>query len=55
MRDPMDHQIVESAPRFFDGQRYHLVDWVVAANHVHVLVSPLGGHELSGILHSWKS
>jgi REP element-mobilizing transposase RayT len=24
-------------------------------NHVHALVTPLPGHELSDILHSWKS
>jgi hypothetical protein len=28
---------------------------VVAANHVHVLVTPHGENELSAILHSWKS
>ncbi len=30
-------------------------EFVVASNHVHVLVSPLGRHQLSEILHSWKS
>jgi hypothetical protein len=54
-RDPDNPTIVESALRFFDGQRYLLLDFVVAANHVHALVTPLAGHELSEILHSWKS
>jgi len=46
---------VETALRQFDGQRYSLDVFTVAPNHVHVLVSPLSGYELSDILHSWKS
>lgn len=52
---PAAADIVESALRFFDGQRYELGPYVVMPNHVHVLVVPAGGHELSRILHSWKS
>ena len=47
--------IVENALRHFDGTRYALGEFVVASNHVHVLVMPLPGYELSDILHSWKS
>jgi REP element-mobilizing transposase RayT len=47
--------IVEGALRHFDGQRYELGRFVVAPNHVHVLVRPLNGHKLSGILQAWKS
>ncbi len=47
--------IIENALLCFDGQRYQLGTYVVMPNHVHVLVSPLPGHELSAILHSWKS
>ena len=46
---------VETALRQFDGQRYSLDIFTVAPNHVHVLVSPFSGYELSDILHSWKS
>jgi REP element-mobilizing transposase RayT len=46
---------VETALHQFDGQRYSPDLFTVAPNHVHVLVSPLGGYELSDILHSWKS
>ena len=46
---------VEQALRHFDGSRYRLADQVVAANHVHVVLTPLAGHRLSEILHSWKS
>ena len=46
---------VENALKHFDGDRYRLDEFVVAANHVHVLVSPLGEHQLSETVHSWKS
>ncbi len=39
----------------FDGERYELDEWVVMPNHVHVLVKPFSGCELSSILHTWKS
>ena len=29
--------------------------WCVMPNHVHVVLKPMPGHELSDILHSWKS
>jgi REP element-mobilizing transposase RayT len=48
-------EIVENALRFFDGDRYRLGPFVVMPNHVHGLVMPLPGHDLSKILHSWKS
>ncbi len=47
--------IVSNAITHFEGDRYTLDEFVVAANHVHVLVAPLGEHTLSDILHSWKS
>ena len=43
------------ALKHFDGERYHLHAWCVMPNHVHVLVTPLGRHTLSSIVHSWKS
>jgi type I restriction enzyme R subunit len=52
---PEVKQLVENALRHFDGERYRVDEFVVASNHVHVLVSPLGEHQLSEILHSWKS
>ena len=48
-------QIVNNAITHFEGDRYILDEFVVAANHVHVLVAPQGEHNLSDILHSWKS
>ncbi|MBW7840888.1 MAG: transposase, partial [Chitinophagaceae bacterium] len=52
---PEIKRMMEEAIRHFDGQRYKLDEFVVAANHVHVLVEPLGENQLSEILHSWKS
>jgi REP element-mobilizing transposase RayT len=52
---PECRAIVENALRHFDGQRYMPGEHIVAANHVHVLVTPLPGHALAEILHSWKS
>ena len=47
--------IVEEALSHFNNQRYHLDKYVIMPNHVHVIVIPIKGWELSGILHSWKS
>ena len=47
--------LVAGAIAFFEGQRYELHAWVVMPNHAHVIVWPMPGHTLSGILHSWKS
>jgi predicted dehydrogenase/threonine dehydrogenase-like Zn-dependent dehydrogenase/REP element-mobilizing transposase RayT len=48
-------QLVRDAMHHFDGERYVLDEYVIMPNHVHVLLKPLPGHDLSGIMHSWKS
>lgn len=48
-------RIMIDALHFFEGQRYRLGSFAIAGNHVHVLVAPLTGIDLSDILHSWKS
>ena len=55
LKDPQLAKIVADALTYFDGDRYHLGEWVVMPNHVHVIVTPLGNHKLSEITHSWKS
>ncbi len=55
LRDVTVQTIVENAMRFFDTKRYRLGEFVVMPNHVHALVMPMGGRDLSCILHSWKS
>jgi len=55
LRDPDIGGIMESALRYFDGQRYFLDEFTVMPNHVHVLFMPIGDYHLDSILHSWKS
>ncbi|MCU0797175.1 MAG: (E)-4-hydroxy-3-methylbut-2-enyl-diphosphate synthase [Akkermansiaceae bacterium] len=52
-----DHvaQIVASALKHFDGERYDLLAWCVMPNHVHVVLKVFPGVELANVLHSWKS
>jgi valyl-tRNA synthetase len=55
LRDERAAKIVADALTHFEGARYTLGAWVVMPNHVHALVTPLEGHDLGSILHSWKS
>jgi valyl-tRNA synthetase len=47
--------IIQDALRHFHGDHYELIAWAIMPNHVHVVVRPLGEHQLADILHSWKS
>ena len=47
--------LIQETLQHFDGQRYDLIAWCIMPNHVHVIVRPFEGHDLPGILHSWKS
>ena len=55
LKNPAHQKLVQEALKHFNGTRYNLDEYFVAANHVHVLVTPCDGYELSEILHSWKS
>jgi menaquinone-specific isochorismate synthase len=55
LRAPEAATLVEAGLKHFDGARYTLIAWCVMPNHVHVVVQPTEGQELSAILHSWKS
>ena len=46
--------MVASALRFFDSERYRLDAWVVMPNHVHVIFWPFPNHTVSEIVQSWK-
>jgi REP element-mobilizing transposase RayT len=46
--------VVARSLRHFDARRYHLGDFVVMPNHVHVLVCLLGDTELESLCYSWK-
>ena len=52
---PQIAELTANALKNFDGIRYDLIAWVVMPNHVHVVLKPYEGFELSAILHSWKS
>ncbi len=53
-KSPEVSKIVEQTLLHFDGERYRLGDYVIMPNHVHLIVEPINGHQLSEILHSWK-
>ncbi len=46
--------IVVDSLHHFDGERYHLGDFVVMPNHVHLLVGLLGKTEVEKQCYSWK-
>jgi putative transposase len=54
LRPPELSQIVADAFHFFDGQRYHLGDFVIMPNHVHLIVCLLGDTEIEAQCTSWK-
>jgi len=55
LRQPAVADLVESAIRHFDGQRYQLGAYVIMPNHVHLILTPLGDYNLPDILHTWQS
>jgi alanyl-tRNA synthetase/REP element-mobilizing transposase RayT len=55
MKDERVARIVQDALQHFHADHYELIAWAIMPNHVHVVVRPLGTHELPEILHSWKS
>ena len=54
LRRPELARIVADAFRHFDGERYHLSDFVVMPNHTHVLFGLIGDFDLAGVCYSWK-
>ena len=55
LKDERIAQTVQDALKHFHGEHYELIGWAIMPNHVHVVVRPLGTHQLPEILHSWKS
>jgi len=55
LRNPTVADLVATALRHFEGERYLLPAWVVMPNHVHVIVWPMPDETLSEILKSWKT
>jgi REP element-mobilizing transposase RayT len=52
---PDERDLVVSALRYFEGERYRLHAFVVMNDHVHTLVTPAKGHSLERMVRSWKS
>ena len=55
LRAPAARDVMLDTLLKFDNDRYRLGTFAIAGNHVHVLVVPFPGHDLSAITHSWKS
>ena len=55
LRDPSAAKLVEDSLKFHHDKKYRLVAWVIMPNHVHFLVIPYEGVEISTIAHSIKS
>jgi REP element-mobilizing transposase RayT len=55
LRDARVAKTVQKSLLFFDGERYRLTAWVIMPNHVHLLLTPCAGQQLSNILQSLKS
>ena len=55
LRDPRIAEIVQQALHHSDGKRYHLLEWCVMPNHVHVLLASAPGHSLSDAIRTWKT
>jgi REP element-mobilizing transposase RayT len=48
-------EMIASALRYFDDERYKLGAFVVMPNHVHAIIQPIRPHTRSQVVHSWKS
>jgi REP element-mobilizing transposase RayT len=53
LQDPRIALLTQNALLHFDAQRYHLLEWCIMPNHVHVLFET-DDMPLSEIVHSWK-
>jgi REP element-mobilizing transposase RayT len=54
LKRPEAGNIVATALKHFNGQRYHLSDFVIMPNHVHILLGLIGNHSLAEVCYSWK-
>ncbi len=55
LRETKIAEIVTNALKHFDSERYDLIAWVIMPNHVHAVLKPYEGFEVSDLMHSWKS
>jgi REP element-mobilizing transposase RayT len=55
LKDGRIKKLVEDSLLFFNETRYHLYEWNVMPNHVHVLCRIFPEWNLGKTIHSWKS
>lgn len=55
LKQKAPREIVVECLEHFDGKRYGLRSFAVAGNHVHVLVAPVKGIDLTTVIQTWKS
>ena len=55
LAQPRPARIVADSLLHFDRQRYHLADFIIMPNHVHVLACLLGTVEIERQCRSWKA
>jgi putative transposase len=54
LEDPSVQELIGDALRYFDGNRYELLSWVVMPNHVHVCLTVHPDWPLEKIIFTWK-
>jgi REP element-mobilizing transposase RayT len=52
---PDERDLLAAALRSFDKVRYQLIGYVVMYDHVHVVLEPHTGNDLTRLVQSWKS
>ena len=55
LRDSQVASVVLNAWKFFHGERYEIVAYVIMPNHCHILIAVFDDSELAKIVHSWKN
>ncbi len=55
LRNPTHAEVLQNALIRGHGGTYHLIDWCIMPNHVHVLMRLTGDTPLGTIIKSWKS
>jgi putative DNA methylase len=55
LKDARIARIIKNALLYNDDVMYHLLEWCIMPNHVHVLIEVIDGSSLSNIVQGWKS
>ena len=55
LRDSFNAEIVQTALKHSDQERYKLLEWCIMPNHVHALIRVHENHSTEQIVRSWKN